>query len=91
MDLGVRWVVCFATGEGVTYMVDNRGAHAHRLEHRGIRRSVGVRTGGCDLLRPFEPFPELFQVLPTHRGFKPWKYDILLVGDVLAASLDEML
>ena len=35
--------------------------------------------------------PSFVQVLPTHRGFKLREHDILLVGDVLAARLDEML
>jgi hypothetical protein len=40
---------------------------------------------------PVQAFPELFQVLAAHRGFKPWPHGILLIGDVLAAGLDELL
>jgi hypothetical protein len=44
VDLRVRWVICCTTGEGVTYMVDSCGDHAHRLEHRGVGWSVRVRA-----------------------------------------------
>jgi hypothetical protein len=89
VDLRIGRVVGFPTGDGVARMVDNRGTHSNCLEHRGVGWSVGVRTGRRNFLCLFQLLAKFLKLLTTHCGFELRPHDVLLVGDVLAAGVDE--
>ena len=90
LDLGVRRVILAAPGHGVAYVIHDRRAHSHGLEDGRTGRGVRMRPGWRELIRRFHLHTHLHQYLAAQHNFDEWPHHVLLVGDVLAASLDEL-